>query len=121
MFTTQGFGKNVSKLKFTGDMNSGDEPRPQFFMNNVTINFNVFSAFMENWILSNVESGLVITIKEHRLRMGYLKIMKQFLKPIEFTCGGSKCTIFSFSGYSALAEERETVDCFLARQEMDCY
>ena len=90
---------------FTGDMSSGDELREQFFMNNVTINFNVFSVFMENLILSNVESGLVITIKEHGLRMEYLKIKKQFLKPSEFTCGGSKRTIFSFG--------RRTRDCGL--------
>ena len=33
---------------FTGDMSSGDELRVQFFMNNVIINFDVFSAFVEN-------------------------------------------------------------------------
>ena len=52
-----------------------------------------------------MKSDLVIAIKEHRLRTGYLKIMKQFLEPSEFTCGGSKCMIFSFG--------RRTRDCGL--------
>ena len=45
------------------DVHSRDQTATKFVTNNVTINLNIFRTFMEDKILNNVQSGLIITIK----------------------------------------------------------
>lgn len=52
--------------------------------NKMTIEFNVFGAFVEDRIGCDVESGLVITIKSDQLGMRNLKSSQDVTKPSQF-------------------------------------
>ena len=49
--------------------------------NGMTIQFDMFRAFMENRIDSNVQSSLIVAVKLGCLRMRDMKILKEILKP----------------------------------------
>jgi len=65
-------------------MRSGDETFLYLVTNKMTIQFNMFCAFVKNWVCSYVKSSLVITIKLSSLRMRNTKILKEISKPSEF-------------------------------------
>ena len=66
-------------------------------MDKITINFDVFSSFMEDIIVRNLNGILVIIIKRSSKGCRHTEIFKKPLKPEEFECGISKGTIFHFS------------------------
>jgi hypothetical protein len=49
--------------------------------NGMTIQFDMFRAFMENRIDSNVQSSLIVAVKLGCLRMRDMKILKEISKP----------------------------------------
>ena len=79
-----------------------------FVMQKITVYLNVFGALMENGIRSNVECNLIITKKDCREGMINVKIKQELLNPNKLTVVAAKAR------YSASANEREMVVCFLA-------
>ncbi|KEH22693.1 hypothetical protein MTR_7g056507 [Medicago truncatula] len=43
----------------------------------MTVNLQMFAPFMKNWVCSNMEITLVITIKDRELRTSDVKVMEQ--------------------------------------------
>jgi hypothetical protein len=61
-------------------MNSCDATILYLVTNGMTIQFDMFRAFMKNKIDSNVQSNLIVTVKLGCLRMRYIKILKEISK-----------------------------------------
>jgi len=61
-------------------MNSCDAIILYLVTNDMTIQFDMFRAFMKNKIDSNVQSNLIVTVKLGYLRMRYIKIWKEISK-----------------------------------------
>ena len=53
----------------------------------ITIDFDVFSSFMEDEVRSYLNSGLIVAVKGRRLNEGYPKIMEKIREPLKFACG----------------------------------
>jgi hypothetical protein len=71
--STQGLGEDISQLKCPWNIRSDNVVGLNSFANKMTIYFNVFSAFMEHGIGSNVECSLVVTMQCHGRRMSNTK------------------------------------------------
>ena len=63
----------------------------------MTINLDVFSPFMEDIIVSNMNSTLVVIIKGSSRGCGHNQILKKPSQPKELRYGISKSTIFCFN------------------------
>ena len=63
----------------------------------MTINLDMFSLFIEDIIVRNLNDILVIIIKRSSIGCRHTEIFKKPLKPEEFECGIDKGTIFRFS------------------------
>ena len=62
----------------------------------MTINLDMFGAFMKHWVMCNVNNDLII-IEKQSWRVGrYPKVMKKLLEPRNLTSCNCECTIFSF-------------------------
>jgi hypothetical protein len=61
-------------------MNSCDATILYLVTNDMTIQFDMFCAFMKNKIDSNVQSNLIVTVNLGCLRMRYIKILKEISK-----------------------------------------
>jgi len=61
-------------------MNSCDATILYLVTNGMTIQFDMFRAFMKNKIDSNVQSNLIVIVKLGCLRMRYIKILKEISK-----------------------------------------
>ena len=61
-------------------MNSCDATILYLVTNDMTIQFDMFRAFMKNKIDSNVQSNLIVTVNLGCLRMRYIKILKEISK-----------------------------------------
>ena len=84
----------------------------KIIIDKMTIDLDVFSPFMEDIILSNLNGTLVVTIKRNSRGCRHTYILKKPSKPKELRCDISKSTIFCFStgvGYNGL---------FFLRQEI---
>ena len=57
-------GEDICKLIFGGDGEKLESTMDKMIPNKMTINLDVFSPFMEDIIVSNMNGTLVITIKE---------------------------------------------------------
>ena len=63
----------------------------------MTINLNVFSPFMKDIIVSNMNGTLVIIIKGNDKGCGHTQIRKKPSQSKELRCGINKGMIFCFS------------------------
>ena len=63
----------------------------------ITIDLYVFSPFMEDIIVSNMNGTLAVTIKRSSRRCRHTSILKKPSKLKKLRCGISKGTIFCFS------------------------
>jgi hypothetical protein len=63
-----------------GNMSSYDTTILYLVTNDMTIQFDMFCAFMKNKIDSNVQSNLIVTVNLGCLRMRYIKILKEISK-----------------------------------------
>lgn len=62
----------------------------------MTINFNVLCVFMKINV-APMWKATYVTIQTHRTRVSNIEVLKQRLKPVEFTTSSSHQIIFSFS------------------------
>lgn len=51
----------------------------------MAIDFSVFGAFVEGWVICNVNSIFVVTVHDSRRCEIDLKILEKLLEPCEFT------------------------------------
>ena len=65
--------------------------------NDVAINLNVLGAFLEDIVMSNVDSTMIIIIKRSGSRLWSIHVSQKPLKPDKLTGGVSKSTILSLN------------------------
>ena len=63
----------------------------------VAINLNVLSAFMEDIVISNVDSTTIIIIKRSGSGLRSIHVSQEPLKPDKLTSGVSKSTILNLN------------------------
>lgn len=78
-----------------------------FAANEVAINCNVFGSFMEDWIGSNVDCGLVVVVNGGGFEVATSKSCRSCEIQV------SSLIVLAKALYLASAEERDTTDCFL--------
>lgn len=78
----------------------------------MTIDFYMFSSFMEDGVRGYLNDGLIVAVKSRGLNEGYPKIVEKIRVPLNLDVVDAKAQ------YSASEELRETVGCFFERQEM---
>lgn len=66
-----------------------DEAGVNLVPHDMTVNFYVFGAFVEDRIRSDLNGGLIIAIKSRWLNEGHTKILKKKREPLQFTGSGS--------------------------------
>ena len=59
---SQSFGKDVDQLLISRCVVWGNDSFENAFTHKMTIHFNVLSTLVKYWIISNVESGLIIAV-----------------------------------------------------------
>ena len=69
-------------------MSKSDGGIVSFVSDKMTIELDVFGAFMEGGIVYNVNCGLVVTEKKRRC-LWNMKIKEKISNPSYFACGGS--------------------------------
>ena len=75
------FGKNISNLLTRRDVRNAYAPIVKFFFDKMSINLNMFSSIMLNRVVSNTNSGFIITEKLQWCLTFLMKICQNFLKP----------------------------------------
>lgn len=78
------FGEDVDRLQFTENIASRKRNQCKMQPNITTLNFNVFGMFMENRIINNMYSSLIVTIEKNKMRHENTKIKQKLVKPLEF-------------------------------------
>ena len=64
-------GEDIRKLIFGGDGEKLESTMDKMISDKITINLDVFSPFMEDIIVSNMNGILVVTIKESSRECGH--------------------------------------------------
>ena len=60
-----------------------------FVSDKITIQFYMFGALMEGWIVGYMNGRLIITVDKRRTSLSKVKIMKKISEPSDFTSCGS--------------------------------
>ena len=90
-------GEDISKLVSRGD---GEQLKISFLemlASDVAVDFNVLGAFMEDIIMSNVDSTTIVTIKRSGSGLWSIHVSQELAKPDKLASGVSKGTILSLS------------------------
>ena len=58
-----------------------------FVTHDMTIDFYMFSSFMEDGVRSYLNGGLIVAVKGHGLNEGYPKIVEKIREPLKLACG----------------------------------
>jgi len=66
-------------------------------MSHMAINFNVLGVFMEDIIMSNINSTTIITIKRNFSELWSIQVSQEPSKPEKLTSDANKGTILSYS------------------------
>ena len=75
--------------------------------NQVTIDFEMLSAFMENRIFSDVKDNLIITPKRDRRGGGNTKIKEKASTPLKLTNSSCQTAIFGLNGRTRKMNKKE--------------
>ena len=70
-------GENICKLIFGGDREKLKSTMDKMITDKMTINLDVFSPFMKDIIVSNMNGTLVVTIKGSSREGGHTQILKK--------------------------------------------
>jgi len=72
---------DVCKLMMSGRMNETNKAFHKLVPHKVTIELNVFGAFMEDGVPGNVYGSLIITFNRNRCDIGNCKLMQKVSQP----------------------------------------
>ena len=90
-------GEDISKLVSRGDGEQLEIAFLEMLASDVVVDLNVLGAFMEDIILSNVDSTMIVTIKRSGSGLWSIYVSQEPAKPDKLTGGVSKGTILSLS------------------------
>ena len=89
-------GKDISKLVSRGDGEQFEISFLEMLMSDVAIDLNMLGTFVEDIIMSNVDSTTIVTIKRSGSRLWSIYV-NQEPAPNKLASGVGKGTIFSLS------------------------
>ena len=81
-------------------------------MSDLAVDLKMLGAFVEDIIMSNVDSTTIVTIKRSGSGLWSIHVSQEPAKPNKFTSGVARAR------YSTSVLERETTSCFLPRHEI---
>ena len=90
-------GEDISRLVSRGDEEQLQIPFLEMLASDVAVNLNVLDAFMEDIIMSNVDSTMIVTIKRSGSRLWSIHVSQEPAKLDKLTSGVGKGTILSLS------------------------
>ena len=85
-------GEDISRL-----INRGDREQLEMLASDVAVNLNVLGAFMEDIIMSNVDSTIIVTTKRSGSGLWSIHVIQEPAEPDKLACGVGKGTILSLS------------------------
>ena len=85
-------GLDISRL-----VSRGDGEQLEMLASDVAIDLNVLSVFMEDIIMSNVDSTTIVTIKRSGRRLWSIHVNQEPTKSDKLACGVNKGTILNLS------------------------
>ena len=90
-------GEDISRLVSRGDGEQLEIAFLEMLASHVAIDLNVLGVFMEDIIMSNVDSTMIVTIKRSGSGLWSIHVSQELEKPNKLTSGVSKGTILSLS------------------------
>ena len=90
-------GEDISRLVSKGDGEQLEIAFLEMLESDVAVNLNVFGAFMEDIIMSNMDSTIIVTIKRRGSGLWSIYVSQELVKPDKLTGGVSKGTILNLS------------------------
>ena len=90
-------GEDISRLVSKGDGEQLEIAFLEMLENDVAVNLNVFGAFMEDIIISNIDSTMIVIIKRSVSGLWSIHVNQKLAKPDKLASGVGKGTILSLS------------------------
>ena len=113
MRTRQGFSKNVSKIVTARDEFDAQITTENTSSNIMIVYFNVLRPRMKHRVGSQGNCRIVVTQKNRNVGKRQTKFSEKRVRS-----QANLAAVDASARYSALVDERETVDCFLEDQEI---
>ena len=88
-------GEDISRLISKGDGEQFEISFLEMLSNDVAVDLNVLSAFIEDIIMSNVDSTTIVTIKKSGSGLWSIYVSQELAKPDKLAGGVGKGTILS--------------------------
>ena len=90
-------GEDINRLVSKGDGEQLEISFLEMLVSNVVVDLNVLGAFMEDIIMSNVDSTMIVIIKRSVSGLWSIHVNQEQAKPDKLTSGVDKGTILSLS------------------------
>ena len=90
-------GKNISRLVSRGDGEQLEISFLEMLASDVAVDLNMLGAFVEDIIISNVDSTTIVTIKRSGSGLRSIHVSQEPAKPNKFASGVSKGMILCLS------------------------
>ena len=90
-------GEDISKLVSRGDGEQFEIAFLEMLASDVVVDLNVLGVFMEDIIMSNIDSTTIVTIKRSGSGLWSIHVSQEPAKPDKLAGGVSKSTILSLS------------------------
>ena len=90
-------GEDISRLVNRGDGEQFEISFPEMMASDVAVDLNVLGVFIEDIIMSNVDSTTIVTIKRSGSELWSIHVSQEPAKPNKLTSGVGKGTILSLS------------------------
>ena len=90
-------GEDISRLVNRGDGEQLEIAFPEMLASDVAVDLNVLDAFMENIIMSNVDSTTIVIIKRSGSGLWSIHVIQELVKPDKLVGSVGKGTILSLS------------------------
>ena len=90
-------GEDISRLVNRGDGEQLEIAFPEMLASDVTVDLNVLDAFMEDIIMSNVDSTTIVIIKRSGSGLWSIHVIQELVKPDKLVGSVGKGTILSLS------------------------
>ena len=90
-------GKNISRLVSRGDGEQLEISFLEMLASDVAVDLNMLGAFMEDIIMSNVDSTTIVTIKRSGSELRSIHVSQEPAKPNKLASGVGKSTILCLS------------------------
>ena len=90
-------GEDISRLVSRGDGEQLEIVFLEMLASDVAVDLNVLGAFMEDIIMSNIDSTMIVTIKRSGSGLWSIHVSQEPMKPDKLAGGVGKGTILSLS------------------------